>query len=92
MIIECNGINVVLPHKKIIFPQPKDMLDMTEAMHVSKLYQRLATFELIKDNATEQINNIEAWNTACVVRETMENNNLTEEEALEEICPGLVQL
>ncbi len=92
MIIECNGMNVDLTHKKIIFSNPQTILDMTDAMQVSRLYQRLSTFEYIKDNATEELNNIEAWNIACVVREAMNNNNLTEEEALNEVYPDLVEL
>ncbi|MBQ7428409.1 hypothetical protein [Butyrivibrio sp.] len=92
MIIECNGMNVDLTNKLITFKTPVERLDMSESMQVSKLYQRLSTFEVVKENATEELNNIEAWNVACVVREAMTDKNLTEEEAFEEVCPGLVKL
>lgn len=92
MIIDCNGVNVDLTNKIIILPAMQKELDMTAAMKISRLYQRLSTFELIQDNATEELSSIEAWNTACVVREVMNDQNLSEEEALEEVCPNLVKL
>lgn len=92
MIINCNGMDVDLTNKRLILPAAEQSFDMSQAMQISRLYQRLSTFELIQDNATEDINSIEAWNTACVVREVMDDKNLTEEEALNEVCPGLVEI
>ena len=95
MIVKHNGMNidyVDLTNKLIVFKTPVKKLDMSEAMQVSRLYQCLATFEVIMENATKEIDDTEAWKVACTVREAMADKNLTEEEAFEEVCPGLVKL
>ena len=74
----------IVENKKIIIKDDyaRFELDMNEAMRVSEAYQAMSTAIYISENYNKELNN-ELYNISQEIREIMDCNGVTEDEAID---------
>ena len=76
-------LNIATYIKEMIRPS------MTELMYISRCYQRMSTAEFLAENYSEHFQNgDELWRASCEIRDNMDDNHVSEEEAVEEFFCG----